>query len=187
MISSLGTPALGAAVVNGKHLLDFSGAEVRKWNVVNDGVMGGLSRSSIMRTSDGTGIFTGHVSLDNNGGFASVRTFVDGEKLAGMYGVTMRVRGDGRRYQLRFRTDNRFDGVAYRAEFTTSGDGWQLMTLPFEAFEPTFRGRVFKDMPALDPSAIRQMSFLIADKKEGPFALEVDWMQAFKAEWILPN
>ncbi|RMF84645.1 MAG: hypothetical protein D6744_02710, partial [Planctomycetota bacterium] len=43
---------------------------------------------------------------------------------------------------------------------------------------PTSFGRVRKDLPALDPRAIRSFGFLISDKQTGSFALEVDWIRA---------
>ncbi len=158
-------------------LVDFRGD--REWYVVNDGVMGGRSRSSIEQTAEGTGVFAGRVSLENNGGFASVRTRVEGIDVPAADGVTIRVNGDGQQYQLRFRTDDRFDGVAYRANFQTSGGGWEELTVPFSAFVPSFRGRVVEDAEPLDPSAVRQLTLMIADKQEGDFRLEVEWVKAF--------
>ena len=89
-----------------------------------------------------------------------------------------RLRGDGRVYQLRLRTSDRFDGVAYRAEFRTEPGEWITVTLPLAEFEPSFRGYVVPDAPPVDPAAIRQIGFLLADKNPGPFKLEVDWIAA---------
>jgi hypothetical protein len=152
-------------------LIDF--AAPVEWLVVNDGVMGGVSSSSVRATDEGTGVFAGYLSLDNNGGFASIRADMSAMDLAPYTGVVLRVRGDGRRYQLRFRTDGRFDGLAYRAEFDTEADAWIDVTLPFDAFEPSFRGYVPPNAPPLDPGAIRQLGFLLGDKLEGEFRLEI--------------
>jgi monofunctional biosynthetic peptidoglycan transglycosylase len=160
-------------------LVDFRTDTEREWFVVNDGVMGGRSSSTIGRTADGTGMFAGAVSLENNGGFASVRTRLEGVDVASPAGGVLRVKGDGQQYQLRFRTDNRFDGVAYRASFETSGEGWEEVTLPFSEFVPSFRGRVVEGADPLDPAAIRQLTIMIADKQEGDFRLEVAWVKAF--------
>ena len=56
-----------------KVLVNFTEEEDVRWRIVNDGVMGGLSSSDLELTKDRTAIFSGFVSLDNNGGFASVR------------------------------------------------------------------------------------------------------------------
>lgn len=43
------------------------------WQAINDGVMGGVSVSRLRFDSTGYAVFEGVVSLENNGGFASVR------------------------------------------------------------------------------------------------------------------
>ena len=165
-------------MIKKKNLIDFSDSDDSGWSVINDGVMGGVSRSNIQRTDQGTGIFSGILSLENNGGFASVRAQVGRHDLSSYAGLEIRVRGDGRTYQLRIRNDNRFDGIAYRAFFDTRDGEWITETIPFEEFLPTFRGRILKDVPSLDRSRINQIGFLIADKKPGSFSLEIDFVRA---------
>lgn len=139
------------------------------WIVVNDGVMGGVSSGRLVREGE-TLVFSGELSLENNGGFASVRRAVD-EAPTGSDAVQLEVRGDGRRYQFRLRTDPDFDGVAWVSEFDTTGD-WQTVTLEFSGFEPRFRGRLLGRRGGLDAAKIRQAGFLLADKREGPFRLD---------------
>ncbi len=56
-------------------LFDFTGADAGKqWQTVNDGVMGGVSEGQFKITEKNTLEFFGTLSLENNGGFASVRT-----------------------------------------------------------------------------------------------------------------
>ena len=45
--------------------------------------------------------------------------------------------------------------------------------LPFDEFEPGFRGRLLPDQPKIDPTFIRQIGFMITDKQQGDFRLEV--------------
>ena len=165
-----------------KVIVDFSEPDGVQWIIVNDGVMGGLSTSDLELTEESTGLFSGFVSLDNNGGFASIRATFQPMDLSPYRGVTLKVRGDGRRYQLRFRLDGSFDGVAYTTEFDTSPGEWMEIHLPFQAFQPTFRGRVPQGAGPLDLTRIRQMSFLIGDKKEGPFRLEIAWVRTLDQE-----
>jgi monofunctional biosynthetic peptidoglycan transglycosylase len=162
-----------------KVLIQFENPDDVRWTIVNDGVMGGISSSDMELTEEGTALFSGSVSLENNGGFASVRGVFPTLDLSAYEGVVIRVRGDGRRYQLRFRTDGSFDGVAYRAEFDTRAGEWQEVTLPFEAFEPSFRGYVPRRAGPLDTRRIRQAGFLIGDKRDGPFRLEIAWVKAY--------
>lgn len=68
----LGQAAAGKTLVP---LLSFAAPEAaQQWQAVNDGVMGGVSDGRFKITADGTLEFFGTLSLENNGGFASVRT-----------------------------------------------------------------------------------------------------------------
>jgi monofunctional biosynthetic peptidoglycan transglycosylase len=75
--------------------------------------------------------------------------------------------------------DGSFDGVSYAAEFETTTGEWTEVELPFERFQPTFRGRVPRGAGPLDPARIRQMGILIGDMKEGSFRLEMAWIKAY--------
>jgi monofunctional biosynthetic peptidoglycan transglycosylase len=161
-------------------IVQFDESATSRWTVVNDDVMGGRSTSEMDVTSEATGLFTGFVSLENNGGFASTRADLGPLDLSAFRGVRVRVRGDGRRYQFRLRTDDSSDGVAYRALFDTRPGEWLEVELPFRAFEPSFRGRRPPGVGPLDPARVRQLGFLIADRKEGPFRLEVAWIKAYR-------
>ena len=165
---------------------DFGGRDLisklgTRWRAVSDQVMGGISQASIAHdTIDDRQCLrlTGDVCLENNGGFASVRSRPEAMPTAGTSRLAVRVRGDGREYQLRIRTDETFDGVAYRWSFKTRADEWMTIEAPYRDFVPTYRGRILRDVPPIDPGSIRQLGFLIADKVEGPFRLEVDWIKA---------
>ena len=177
-VSLLTWPALGEKPMPPQaSIIDFSSSPAPVWYVVNDGVMGGISRSAMSVTEKGTGEFSGVLSLDYNGGFASVRTAMPTADLSDYQGVALRVRGDGRTYQLRFRTDDRYDGVAYRATFEAPAGQWTTVELKFEDFEPTFRGRVLDNQPPLNTKALEQLIFMLADKKAGPFKLEIEWVR----------
>jgi len=150
------------------------------WRIVNDGVMGGLSQSQMRLTSRRTAVFEGTVSLENNGGFASVRTEPTEFKLKGYRGLMLRVRGDGKNYQLRVRTDQNWDGIAYRTTFATNDDEWLTVNADFKDFVPSFRGRRVPGAPALDPARIQQIGFLISDNQQGNFRLEIDSIKAYR-------
>ncbi|NNJ70502.1 MAG: CIA30 family protein, partial [Kiritimatiellales bacterium] len=99
-------------------------ANLNDWRVVNDGVMGGVSRSELELADGDTLVFRGVVSLENNGGFASVRHDLESLALSRKDGIMLRVKGDGKRCQLRLRTSGRFDGMAYKADFQTVQGQW---------------------------------------------------------------
>ncbi|WP_416140438.1 CIA30 family protein [Halomonas sp. HK25] len=157
------------------HLIDFQNAgEAARWRAINDNVMGGISRGG-MRVKAGVGVFSGETSLANNGGFASVRRESEAFDLSDVAGIALRVRGDGRRYQLRLYTDQLPEGAAYRASFQPAADEWQRIELSWHEFEPMFRGRRLTDVPPIDPAGIEQVGLMIVDRTAGPFRLEVAW------------
>jgi len=116
--------------------------------------------------------------LENNGGFASVRSAPLRENLTGLTAFVLRVRGDGRSYKFSVRTGAGFDTPLYQLAFTTKRGEWEEHRLPFKDFVPTFRGRILTDVPPLNPAKVTSVGFLISDKQEGPFKLEVAWIKA---------
>ncbi|HTY88094.1 MAG TPA: CIA30 family protein [Candidatus Acidoferrum sp.] len=171
------TLPVDAQTASEKTLFDFSAATNAAWQIVNDDVMGGVSTSSFSMTN-GVATFRGTVSLENNGGFASVRSSPVLQNLAGHEALIVRVRGDGRRYKFTVRTESGFDTPIYQCAFTTRRGEWEEVRLPFKDFVPTFRGRVLTDVPPLNPAKVSTVGFLIADKQAGPFRLEVAAIRA---------
>ena len=149
------------------------------WRSINDGVMGGLSSGGMIQIEQGLR-FTGEISLENNGGFSSVRRLAE-QDLSGATSVRLEVRGDGREYQFRIRQDSQFDGVAWRALFTT-GDQWQTVEIALDEFVPVFRGRTVAEAGPVVASRIRQIGFLLADKNDGRFALDVRRIESVGAQ-----
>lgn len=148
-----------------------SDASIDNWQIVNDGVMGGLSNSSIQLTKEGHGKFTGHVSLENNGGFASVRLPCNVEVENHEQEIVLKVKGDGKTYQCRLK-GSRSQSESYVHEFTTTGD-WQTIKLKLEDFYPQYRGRKL-DRPNFNFDSIKLFGFLIANKREEEFKLLID-------------
>lgn len=160
-----------------RHLFTFDASpDEPSWVAVNDGVMGGRS-SGTSNVAAGTLTFTGILSLENNGGFASVRSVGRDFDFTDISAVVLRVRGDGRRYQLRLATDARHRGMAvsYGAGFDTINGEWIEVRVPLAQLEPTARGASLQGLP-LDAQHIREIGLLIADKREGKFTLDVDWI-----------
>ncbi|MBK7644411.1 MAG: CIA30 family protein [Planctomycetes bacterium] len=161
-------------------MIDFRDpAEVRSWSAIDDVVMGGVSSSALVASAEGSALFTGTLSLEHGGGFASVRSPEALRALGGQRGLQLRVRGDGRRYQLRVRTIRGFDGITYQHAFDTRAGEWIELQLAFADFVPVFRGRVVADAPALDPGAILTLGLMIADRQAGSFRLELESLRAW--------
>jgi hypothetical protein len=153
---------------------------ISAWQIVNDDVMGGSSTSRFELTN-GVAVFRGEVSLENNGGFASVRSLPVNHDLAGCDAFVIRVRGDGRRYKFTARTDRSFDSAIYQVTFATKQGEWEEHRLPIRDFVPTFRGRALSGEPPLDAAKIASVGFLISEMQAGPFRLEIAWIKALKS------
>ena len=150
-------------------IVDIS-MDIEPWRSINDGVMGGRSAGGMTQSEEGL-TFEGRLSLENNGGFSSVRRLVS-QDLTRATGVRIQVRGDGRQYQFRIRQNSAFDGVAWSAVFT-SGEKWQQIDIGFDQFAPVFRGRSVPQAGPVVPSGIQQIGFLLGDKTAGRFELEI--------------
>ena len=180
---------MSAAALASEHgstrmLFDFvSSDEQKNWRAVNDGVMGGLSEGGPrVNASDGILVFAGNLSLENNGGFSSIRTMGESVDLSDYDGIELRFRGDGRKYSFTVATDFRIRAGSYRTKLPAAGDEWQTVRLPFSGFEATSFGRRLSRAPALNQKDVRSVGFILADKKAGPFQLEVDSISAFRRD-----
>lgn len=176
MQASLYTPQAHAEI-EGEHQFYSD-----NWVLINDSVMGGVSDSEMFRNTDNdTMLFTGNLSLANNGGFASTRSLIQLNSFDDDYRVKIKVKGDGRTYQLRFRPDRRMDGYAYSATFQTQAGNITEHEFSVDDFVPVWRGRLLRDVPSLSWQDIGQIGLMLADKREGQFMLEVH-----KISWSKP-
>jgi uncharacterized surface protein with fasciclin (FAS1) repeats len=167
------------AFSDNKVLFDFDSSRTSgSWRSVNDNVMGGVSKGGF-RINDGKMIFSGDLSLKNNGGFSSIRTNRSSINLSQYDAMVIRVRGDGRQYTMNIGTNAWIPAGSYWSKFDTNGR-WQEIRLPFSSFKATAFGKPYRLAGKMNPAQIRTMGFTIADKKAGEFFLEVDWIQAVK-------
>jgi NADH dehydrogenase [ubiquinone] 1 alpha subcomplex assembly factor 1 len=154
-------------------ILDFKASTACQWEAVDDRIMGGASLSQPQHI-DKVGLrFSGEVSFENNGGFASIRSATDQYDLSDYSGLTLRLRGDGKKYKLSLRTDLFFDGVSYQMTFTSEKETWQEITLPFTDFTPTHHGIRLSTVAAMDTGNIKSFGLFISDRQEGPFQLDI--------------
>jgi len=163
-------------------LFDFGKTDsANEWQIVNDGVMGGISQGQIKITTEKTMEFVGWLSLENNGGFASFRSKSKNLNLKKGDTLALRARGDGREYSLNLYTPRRLAAFSYRAMFTTKKDEWIEVRIPVDRFVATSYGQVVNDA-TLDPKEIDGLGILLGDKKPGSFKLEIEWIKVIKAE-----
>lgn len=162
-----------------KPLMDFSDPAIAdRWVSVNDNVMGGVSKGGFRITDDATLEFSGSISLENRGGFASIRTQPTDLQLDGYDVLAIRVKGDGRTYYFNLRATSTQAAGSYRAPFRTEKNLWQEVRIPVKSFNYSAFGRRIPGAEPLSASKIRSVGFTLADKQAGPFRLEVDWIRA---------
>ena len=164
-------------------LFAFTEADaVNDWQAVNDGVMGGVSEGKFKITDQKTLEFFGTLSLENNGGFASVRTKAKKLDLKKGDSLITKVRGDGREYSMNLYLNKSQIASSYRAAVQTKKDEWIEVTLPLDKFEATSFGRPVKDAGAVEPTEINAVGFMLGDKKAGPFKLEIEWIKVLRTK-----
>ena len=153
-------------------LFEFDDANsVTNWVSVDDRVMGGVSVSQMSLA-----LFSGNMSLANNGGFASVRLTDNVYNLSEFTGVELRVKGGNLTYQFRFQTD--IARISYTQPFVAP-DEWTTIRLPFDAFEATFFGRRVIDAPQMNTAFLRTLTFMLSDSQAGEFELLIDWIKVY--------
>ena len=161
-----------------KDLATFQTADsLKAWTSVNDGVMGGVSKGEFKRTEQGTLLFSGDLSLANHGGFASIRTEPREFKLDGMSALVVKSRGDGRTYWIELRMAGQMGASSYRAYLPTAADEWKETRIPLAEFKPQAFGHALP-FKAIKPADVGSVGFTLADKKAGPFKLEIEYVKA---------
>ena len=175
LIAPCGSAAADVALVD---LNDASA--IAAWTTINDPVMGGLSTSSIT-LGDGGLVFSGYISLENNGGFASARSAQDpdiGLKATGAKSLRVRALGDGKTYVMKVGAAGQ--PWSYIQRFSTEAAVQRVYDLPIEGFQAV--GMRLDPAPyapqTLDPSSISQVAIYILDKQQGPFTLTISAIDA---------
>ena len=177
-----------------RQIFDFSESNeiAAAWGTLDDVVMGGVSQSGLALNGQGEAVFSGIVSVENSGGFASVRTknFEPPFNFSNWEGVQLRVKGDGQRYKFILRNSNGWDSPAYIYGFDTEKEEWLSVNIPFSKMVPTFRAKSMPSAPALNPAQIYSFQLMLSkfeyDQKLNPrfepgsFSLEIARISAYR-------
>ena len=153
-------------------MIDFTKQQQHtNWRIGNDDVMGGKSRGSVELREDHV-LFSGNISLANNGGFSSVFYPVQ-PLIQGTGAVNIDIQGDGHRYQLRMVTNINGERVYYSHKFNTVAGQRQKLIFDLADFQATFRGRKIANAPILKAEYITEVGFLLTTKHAGEFSLSI--------------
>ena len=159
-------------------LFDFSNQDATSdWFNQNDTVMGGVSDSATTWV-DGQLVFSGNLSLDNNGGFTSTFGPINDQLptlMSGANAIVVTARGDGKTYLMQIRN---YDNTRYIQRFTTVADVEQDYVLPLADFESVdWRLSVIPNAAPIDIATIGQLGFYLLDKQVGPFELAISMIR----------
>ena len=148
-----------------------SDSNIDNWRILDDVVMGGRSSGEFKLNDQGIGEYSGDVSLENNGGFSSLRYYFDSVNSKDYNKFKLKIKGDGKTYQFRVK-DRRYNRYSYIYKFETSGE-WQTIEIPFSAMYASFRGYRL-DIPNFKGDQMQEIAFLIGNKKKESFKLLIE-------------
>ena len=153
-------------------IFDFDhNTNLNDWKIIDDVVMGGKSNGKFTIDNDGNGVFSGDVSIENNGGFSSLRYQFNKINTSKDSKVTIRLKGDGKEYQFRIK-NNRNTYFSYINSFKTTGN-WENIIINLKDLYPSFRGQTMNS-PNFAGDSFEEIVFLIGNKKNESFNLIID-------------
>lgn len=188
-----------------EYVSKFNGVNsLEDWVVTADSDLGrGRSKASFGVTSNNKAVFHGYLDpwvpqdgQQKQSGFVNLRSpfkyksfkrkiCYDWTRYTHMY---LRLRGDGRAYQLNVHPDMYFDHMwndMYNVPiYTRGGPYWQICKVPFSKCFLTAASRIQDKQDALENNLdrVRNFSFTLADEVEGPFKLELDYIALVRDE-----
>ncbi|KAB1068659.1 CIA30 family protein [Tamlana haliotis] len=157
---------------NDIEIFDFNlNVNPNKWYQISDTVMGGVSSSNMLIDEHGNGVFTGNVSLENNGGFTMTRLPVKIKKEKHHKKIELHLVGDAKRYQFRIKsTSTQFYWYIHPFE---AEKGKHKVELLLKDFYPSYRGNILK-LDNFSEDSIMEVAFFIGNKKNEIFNLVID-------------
>jgi hypothetical protein len=161
-----------SSLISNPLIFDFNKkSDIQNWRIVDDVVMGGRSSGNFRLNAEGHGVFEGEISLENNGGFSSVRFGFEKILIKDNTKINIKLRGDGKNYQFRIKS-NTGDYYSFVSPFSTSGE-WQEIEIPLKDMYPSFRGRRL-DISNFSSDSFEELTFLIGNEKNEKFELVID-------------
>ncbi|XP_018421545.1 PREDICTED: complex I intermediate-associated protein 30, mitochondrial [Nanorana parkeri] len=192
-----GKPLEEALVERTTVLWNFRSPEdLQKWIVSTDMEIGGKSQASLnLGRNNQTALFSGVLNSEvprdgetTSSGFCTLRA----RPRKGAFGRTLhndwsnfntlhlRIRGDGRPWMVNIQSETYFslqwDDLYHYFLYTRGGPYWQDVKIPLSKFFMSSRGRVQDGQYPLWPDKVTTLGFTIADRADGPFQLEIDFI-----------
>lgn len=161
-----------------QYIIDFGNTpDSQKWTTVVDGVMGGKSTSDIIELNNSI-LFSGEISLKNNGGFASLRGTKNNENLSNYTTVEIKYRSAGQDFALRLLKHEAFYLPYFKHSFKTTNWNWMTINIPLELFsEYRLLDSTGTSLSKSELKNINRLGIIVSNKKEGPFKIEIDYIK----------
>jgi len=116
--------------------------------------------------------------LENNGGFASIRTPFANFDLSAYTKLIIRYRSSGQHFAFTLSNFKRFYQPKFKAGLPNTDGVWKTIELRLADFERMRLSQVLSGKPNQDTlSTVIRLGIISADKKAGPYQLEIDFIE----------
>ncbi|MBT3173500.1 MAG: hypothetical protein HN336_01540 [Lentimicrobiaceae bacterium] len=172
--------AIVTQTISTNYVIDFGKSKQgNKWLVVNDGVMGGLSNSTA-NISNNYMNFEGTISLQNNGGFASVRSFKSNINLSDFTIMKVRYRSRGQKVSVRLLKNDAYYLPYFKTALETTSWVWKTTLIPLKNFkEYQLNRQTEKNLNSSDFNDIIRIGLIVSNKKQGNFEIDIDYIEFY--------
>ena len=146
------------------------------WGVINDGVMGGLSKGKAYMKENSL-FFSGTISLENNGGFTSLRAPYERMDLSAFEYIEVRYKSTGRSCAISLDQSTRFWLPNHKLRLPLSED-WAVLRIPLKELNEYRMGRkTGRRMTKDKASSVIRIGIITDSKEAGDFAFEIDYIK----------
>ena len=153
--------------------VQFASDMTEPWRPLNDGVMGGVSEGEV-EMHDSSITWQGQTRLENNGGFASLRSPWGQHNLSDLDRIVVKCRGTGGPFKLTMETSQRWWMPYAYASFEPSTE-WQEVII--EASDLKWSQAQMGDLTSVRPSRdlgeVLRLGLMKYDGTAQPFNLEI--------------
>tara|TARA_B110000003_G_scaffold274490_1_gene314589 strand:+ start:11120 stop:11665 length:546 start_codon:yes stop_codon:yes gene_type:complete len=147
------------------------------WKVINDGVMGGISKGSKELTKNSM-LYKGKVSLDNNGGFSSLRRSFSDKDISMFNEIEIRYRSVGISLAFTIAVSQRWYIPNYKISLDGTSSEWTTTTIKLSDLRKHYIGKPMNEMLKKETlKEIVRIGFITDEKKYGNFEFEIDFIK----------
>jgi monofunctional biosynthetic peptidoglycan transglycosylase len=164
-------------------IIDFgnSNGKNQEWMLLSDNIMGGNTKSKIEYTNNSV-LLSGNISLDNYGGFSSIKTKYKSFDLSKFTAIKIKFKSTKQKFAFTLEDNQNWTQPNYKYEFSAKKDDtWEEVTIYFKDFKEIIIGEPTGNlMKSKSLKNIVRMGIMTSEKKEGSFTLEVDYIEFIK-------